>query len=285
MPHTNSAYTTNYSGGGVGIFGGGNNITIVENTWTNIGTVANTNNSQVVAADGFVWLQTGGNAFIARNTITNYLLEAIQLNAGPSAVVGNVNATVANVCGACGVAAGGSGSPGLTGFGLSNYSTTYVGNWISGGWAGEHGGGSVGQTFTINFSGNSLYLFPPFQELGSWPSAVASIQGCQTLNLCGNTLVTGSYAVCYADTCSNALILNNNFSGVTYCGIGYMWVENSLPNAQIYGNILGQGVTFHAKPQPYNGFGWFLKQNQYLNGSALVPPFLDPAASSAHISN
>jgi hypothetical protein len=259
----------------------------VENTWTNIGTVANTNNSQVVAADGFVWLQTGGNAFIGRNAIGNYEMEAIQLNAGPSTVVGNVNSTVVNMCGACGVAAGngGSGSPGLTGFGLSNYSTTYVGNWISGGWAGEHGGGSVGQTFTINFSGNSLYLFPPFQELGSWPSAMASIQGCQTLNLCGNTLVTGSYAVCYADTCSNALILNNNFSGVTYCGIGYMWVENSLPNAQIYGNILGQGVTFHAKPQPYNGFGWFLKQNQYLNGSALVPPFLDPAASSAHISN
>ncbi len=152
--------------------------------------------------------------------------------------------------------------------------------------AGEHGGGGVTNTFTINFSGNYLCLFPPLEQAGSWPSAVAEIGGCQTLNLCGNTLVSGGFGVWYEENCANALVLNNDFSGVTHCGIGYMWTENSLPNAQIYGNKLGQGVTFHAKPQLYNGFGWFLKQNQYLNGSTTVfPPFLDPVSSAAHVSN
>ena len=128
-------------------------------------------------------------------------------------------------------------------------------------------------------------LTPSFAKASAFAQPAAAIAGCQTLNLCGNTLVSGGYGVWYEENCANALILNNDFSGVTYCGIGYMWTENSLPNAQIYGNVLGQGVSFHAKPQPYNGFGWFLKQNQYLNGFSNVPPFLDPASSAAHVSN
>ena len=128
-------------------------------------------------------------------------------------------------------------------------------------------------------------LTPSFAKASAFAQPAAAIAGCQTLNLCGNILVRGGYAVWYEENRANALVLNNDFSGATCRAIGYLFGDSALPNAQIYGNILGEGVSFHAQIMPYNGFGWFLKQNQYRNGSAIVPAFLDPAASSARLSN
>jgi hypothetical protein len=59
----------------------------------------------------------------------------------------------------------------------------------------------------------------------------------------------------------------------------------SLQNAQIFRNILGKGLTFHTQVSYPYSFDWFLNQNQYVNGAMSVPPFLDPAASAAHVSN
>jgi hypothetical protein len=67
-----------------------------------------------------------------------------------------------------------------------------------------------------------------------------------------------------------------------------IWARiSSRTNAagQVVGNIIGQGINFHVQMPPGQGFGWFLNQNQYLNGSTNVPAFLDPASSSAHVSN
>jgi hypothetical protein len=72
-----------------------------------------------------------------------------------------------------------------------------------------------------------------------------------------------------------------------YRGIGYVnYPEIAQPNAEVFSNILGEGVSFHAE-LPWSGtFGWFLNQNTYINSASnSVPPFLDPASSSAHVSN
>ena len=87
--------------------------------------------------------------------------------------------------------------------------------------------------------------------------------------------------------CSMAVILDDDFSGATFRGIGYMLGIGpaSLENAQVYGNTLGEGVSFHAQILPYSGSRWFLNQNHFRNGSNTVPAFLDLVASSAHLSN
>ena len=60
---------------------------------------------------------------------------------------------------------------------------------------------------------------------------------------------------------------------------------SSLPNACVFGNQLGKGVTFHAQITEAQSLGWFFKQNTYYNGTNVVAtPFLDPVGSSAHIS-
>ena len=114
-----------------------------------------------------------------------------------------------------------------------------------------------------------------------------SVQYCQKANVCGNTLFSGGYGFGFALTNGSALILNNNFSGATYRGIGYGSAGDSLNAAQIFGNILGEGVSFHVQIPYTNSFGWFLgTNNTYLNAfSNSVPPFLDPASSAVHISN
>jgi hypothetical protein len=60
--------------------------------------------------------------------------------------------------------------------------------------------------------------------------------------------------------------------------------SESLRKACIVRNLLRQGASFHAQLDVTNTFGWFFIQNQYLKGSAIVLPFIDPASSSAHIS-
>ena len=278
--------TVDRANNNVSIMASAFNVIIVENIYNGNSTRTNinTNTFGYFGPDGFVWLQSGGNAFVARNAITNYMLEAIQVNAGPNAVVANTEYSLLSVQGCCGLCAVGANQPGLTGKGLSNYSTTFIGNSIYGGCEGEQGFGNPGYPYTLNFSGNSLYLFPPFDEVGSGPSAAAEIGNFQTINICGNTLLNGSFGVWYDANCGSVLILNNDFSGATYRGIGYMNGDSSLPNAQIYQNIFGEGLSFDAQIAPYNGSGWFLYGNQRPTGQNSVPLFLDPAASSTHIS-
>jgi len=84
----------------------------------------------------------------------------------------------------------------------------------------------------------------------------------------------------------NALILNNNFSGAAYRGIGYRSAGDYLSTAQIFGNTLCEGVSFHVQATYTNSFGWFLGGNTNVDTNLnIVPLFLDPAASAVHIFN
>jgi hypothetical protein len=83
-----------------------------------------------------------------------------------------------------------------------------------------------------------------------------------------------------------ALILNNNFNNAASRSVDYGSLEDSLTTAQIFGNILGDGVGFRGQLASANSFGWFLGNNTYLNATSnTVAPFLDPASSAIHIFN
>jgi hypothetical protein len=118
------------------------------------------------------------------------------------------------------------------------------------------------------------------------PSVIAdAVNGCSP-NLCGNTLLAGDYALWYLGENGSALVLNNDFGAAAYRGIGYGTIGDSLNAAQIYGNTLGQGVSFHVQVGITNGFGWFLGNNIYTNASGNSgPPFLDPISAPVHFSS
>jgi hypothetical protein len=80
--------------------------------------------------------------------------------------------------------------------------------------------------------------------------------------------------------------MDNDFRGVTYGAIGYASTGDYITSAQIFSNVLGEGVSFHVQLPYTNSFGWFLGNNIYSNTNAnSVPLFTDPASSVMHIFN
>ncbi len=295
---TNTSNTVGYYGS-VGVFCGGSpscNISILENTYngnTNLAPSTNnpfgyvsTKDSEAPAPDGFVWFQSGGNIFVARNTIMNYSLEGIQMSAGPNAVVGNTYYSLINDPSCVALAANCGGFQALLGTNAVNYCNCFIGNLVYGGQCGVV---VMGQEtlpmYSVNVSGNYFTLYPPFPD--SYPPGSLAVDwNCTRLNVFGNTLATGPRGVTFGANCGNAVIMNNNFANVTYCGIGYNSGVGSLQSASIFNNILGQGSTFHVQLPYADSFGWFLSQNECLNAANnIVPPFLDPIGSAVHISN
>jgi hypothetical protein len=286
---------SNTNFGNVGILGIGFNFVVIENTFNGNTNLAPASFGDVstnmyyngwIAPSGFVWFQIGGNFFAARNAITNYSLEGIQVNLGPNSIVGNTYSTVVNDYSACALDALGA----WAGYGPSHTSqdeaTCFIGNSVYGGRAGVEAAPVGTVLYTINCSGNTFTLYPAYNEVNQPPAAAAGIDLCQAASVCGNTLVTGGYGLLFTRSNGRALLLNNNFAGATYRGIGHETGIDTLTNAQILGNTLGEGVSFHAQLPYANTFGWFFRQNTYLDASSnSVPPFLDPASSAAHLSN
>ena len=100
----------------------------------------------------------------------------------------------------------------------------------------------------------------------------------------GNILAAGGHGLAFNSLCGSTLIMNNDFASVTYRGIGLGEFGGVVQSAIIVNNIIGRGSTFNVQLPPANSFGWFLYQNQYLNGSGQsVPPFMDPAGSAVHV--
>jgi hypothetical protein len=301
---TNSspANTPNTTGfyGSVGIFGDGTpdyNINILDNTYngnTNLAPDTNnpfgyvsTNATQMLAPNGFVYFQSGGNYFIARNTILNYELEGVQLSGGPSSVVGNTYYTLVSVGACCALAMNAAWTLAVIGTNAINYSACFIGNSVYGGRNGQspQGQGNSMPVYCLNFSGNELILYPPFAH-ADYPGAAVSLQNTTSANVFGNTLVSGGHGVVFASGCGNAVVMNNDFANVSYRGVGLAGGGGSLRNAAIFNNILGQGVSFHVELPYTDSFGWFLEGNTCLNGSSnSVPPFLDPLSSAVHMSN
>jgi hypothetical protein len=168
---------------------------------------------------------------------------------------------------------------------LLNYSTTFVGNSVYSGRHGALGTDITNESATINFSGNSITNYPPFNEYGHGPGAAANLGMCRAINMFGNTLVSGGYGFNCSTNSTNIIIANNNFSGTTFGGvaaIGYGFAQGSL----LASNVMSQGYGFHVQLLNSNSFSWFLYNNQYLNtNNTAVPPFVDPPGTAIHISN
>jgi len=287
---SNTSHTAGNGGSRVGIFstaGTNYNLNVTGNTY--IGNSALTSVSTTnYAPDGFFWIQAGGNVFLANNTISNNYYEGVQLNAGPNAVVGNTYGTLVRDGSCCALNAFQNNYPGATGYDSINYSTCFVGNSVYGDSCGEYGvaNGQPALPYTINFSGNYLTLPSSFDEGGPSPGAAVSAQYCQSANICGNTLISGGYGLVYTLTNNTTLVLKNNFSNAACRGIGYGTSADSLNSAQIFGNLLGEGVSFHVQLPYSNSFSWFLDRNTFLDTNFnVVPPFIDPISSSIHIGN
>jgi hypothetical protein len=240
------------------------------------------------AGNGLVYDQGGGNFFVLRNFITNNAIEAVQFNAGPGTVTGNTFWSWGNHD-ACGAFAANLYLSGATGTSYPNYSATFIGNSVTGNSYGAYNDFSFAQgPYTLNMSGNSLSLFLPVTnpttENLPFGSAV-EVFGCQNLNVCGNTMTSGGTAVFYyyAASCSNSVILANNFSGASFGGIEDFGTGPEI-DQQVIGNVLGRGYGYHLKTLSWEGPNWFLYNNQYVNTNAVtVPIFTDSADLWAHI--
>jgi hypothetical protein len=285
---------------GVGGTGSNYNFVVIGNTFNGNCSIAltNTNSSSPATQqdfvnttngwfgpDGFAWFQSTANAFLARNFITNNALEAFQMSEGPTSVVGNTFYTLINDYSSCAL----NGALGPAQYYGVNNSTTFIGNWVYGE---RHGALLVASTTNgsasplLTVSGNWLNLSPPLSMTNDSPGSAATLQICQQANVFGNTLVAGGHGVLFASDCANAVILNNNFAGAAYRGIGYATMGDSLTTAQVFGNTLTEGVSFHIQVPCSNSFGWFIGSNTYVtNISIRVPLFIDPTSSAIHIYN
>jgi parallel beta-helix repeat protein len=241
------------------------------------------------AGNGFLFYQDGGNFFALRNFITNNAEEAIQFGAGPATVAGNTFWSWGNNDDCCALAPNMSPAYGGAGNGTTsypNYSVTFVGNLVTGNSFGACNDAGGQGPYTLNMSGNSLSLFlavtnPTTVNLPY--GAAVYVSGCQNLSVCGNTMTSGSVGVYYSTSCSNSVILGNNFSGVSR-GSLEDWGTGPEIDQQAIGNILGTGYSYHLKAIFQQGPNWFLYNNQYINSNSVaVPPFTDAASLPAHI--
>jgi hypothetical protein len=289
-PGTNTPNTGPYYFG-VGIFADDfvNNIGVVGCTFDGNPNATGYITSQEGAANGFLYFEYGGNWFAMGNFVTNNAEEAMQFVGGPTAVAGNTFHSWANNWAALALAAQlDTFYQGLTGYGQSNYSTTFVGNWVWGNIFGECVDNFVNNgQFTLNFSGNYLDLFlevaNPYTNGGD--GAMVYVTDCQPLNVCGNTLVQGEHGISFAGESSNSVILANNFIGVEHSSIIDLGSgSTTVEDAQVINNILSYGDSYHLKVPFSEGPNWFLYNNQYINSASnAVLPFLDAASLPAHI--
>ncbi len=296
---TNTA-NTSPNNGGVGIFSSASpdyNVNVVENVYngnTNLAALTNvpqgyinTNEYQLLTPNGLVWFQGGGNYFVARNSITNYGTEAVQITGGPSSIVGNTFYTLLNSDACCALNFF-AGEPALLGTNPTAYSACFIGNQVYGG---RHGAlleknSTFGPVDFINFSGNWISVFPPLPQVYSYPGDAIRVENCTAANVFGNTLAAGGHGVSFGVICGQALIMNNDFAAADYRGIGLSFGGGDLARAEIVNNIIGQGSTFHIELPATNSFGWFLYRNSFVDAdSNAVPPFIDPPGSAVHVSD
>ena len=195
--------------------------------------------SQFGAGNGLILTQNGGNFFLLRNFVANNAEEAINCYSGPITAAGNTFWSWGNN-NSCGAFAVNLELPGATGTSYANYSATFIGNSVTGNSFGPYNDvTNEPGSYSLNVSGNSLSLFLPASDPSTNGIHNSSIYvwNCQNLNVCGNTMNYGGIAIYYSASCSNSVILANNFSGVSFSSIEDFGVGSEV-SQQVIGNIL-----------------------------------------------
>ncbi len=292
---TVSLTTSNTPLGGVGVFsdaGQVRNIVVLDNVYNgNPGMTSVNTNELYDAGDGIVYLQGGGNWFVARNRVTNYGLEGAQMNSGPASGAGNIFDT--QVTGASTTAyvmawTGWWGAMGVLGRN-PDHSFSMVGNSIRGGRYGNLGHNHYNTSVTpqrVHFTGNTVELFPAINAFvdHDYPSAASREYWAEFLNVSGNTLVAGGHGVVWVNNGTNALILKNDFGAASYRALSFTSTNTGVLNITAARNILNQGSASHVRPRVEDAPGWFLLRNTYrMNGSTnSINPFIEPSGSPVH---
>lgn len=149
-------------------------------------------------ADGFLWFQNGGRISVTGNTIRNYKLEAVQMNAGPATMTGNVFETVigAGSSSACLAYVDHPASP------IVHPQYAFIGNTVAGGGAGVkfHGtdvqAGNAPNSFGTVI-GNQFRLNTAVGVPGSLTFAVGA-QKMEQLIVSGNIVESAHQLFCYS---------------------------------------------------------------------------------------
>jgi len=277
MQKSISATTTNWPVNGLGIFvkaGGAVNLNLIACSFN--GHVNPTNTDPSWCADGILWCQNAywgsngiadGNWFAARNTITNYGLEAIQWNSGPAAAVQNRFSTTFST-----------GSTGALNHDLDSISTgpsgqandlsfAFTGNIVMGG---QQGLLSKPQICTADLlvSGNTFNLDLTLPVYADWPGAAVNEGWVDKLNVSGNTLIGGEQGICVQYALTNAVILGNDFTAANLRSVDTEKMGGNavgaIQNAQLIKNKLAGGDSFQLRAPLPDGTHYFLLQNSYV---------------------
>ena len=269
------------------------NLIVTDNIFTGNPTLTNVTPafgtpafSYVDASEGLVWFQGGGNWFVARNSISNYSAEAIQVNAGPAAVVGNYLDTRVSHTAATALH-GDAIWPTATVNSNADYVISMVGNHVIGGRYGQSALNSSTneKPFHLNFSGNTLSLYPAFNSNDDYPGAAVASSQMKMANVSGNTLLAGDQGVRWLDNCTNAIVLKNRFTNVTYRALVYDGTNGAVRTVAVLKNELGQGASYHLKVRPQEAGSYFLWSNRYYNSSGVpvTNAFLDYPDAPVHL--
>jgi hypothetical protein len=138
--------------------------------------------------------------------------------------------------------------------------------------------------YRVHLCGNTANLYPPVPFFADYPAALAYGTWMESINLCGNTLVAGGHGIVWADRCTNAVILKNDFSTATYRSLSYLGTNGSVGTIVVAKNILSQGVSQHLRLRYEDGNAYFLIRNRYqaFGSTNQINPFIDAAASPVH---
>jgi hypothetical protein len=131
------------------------------------------------------------------------------------------------------------------------------------------------------FSGNTVTLLPAW-EYYDYPGAALTFRTSSRGNISGNTLLGAGHAVRWRGSCTNAIVLKNNFAAAYPRALVYDDSDHVAQNFQILKNILGHGSSYHLKINHADSDKFFLWKNIYTNGVSAVDPFLDPASAPVH---
>lgn len=268
------------------------NLVVIENVYNGSSGMSSVNtNAEIDAGDGIVYLQGGGNWFVARNFITNYGLEGVQFSAGPGAGVANDFGTLVSSPSATAYVSAWTGWLGASEMTNNNldHSFTMVGNRIYGGRHGQLGGNHFNVSSTpqrVHFNGNSIEVHPTINAAiaHDYPGAAVTGQWMEFLNACGNTLISGGHGVRWKDNGTNALILKNDFSAASYRAFSVTSTNAGLLTITAAKNLLNQGSASHVRMRTEDSSGWYLLRNSYrANGPTnSLNPFIEPTGGSTH---
>lgn len=285
----------------VGIFAtSATNWVVVDNYYDGSGTASGaicyTNADHT---DGILWAQDGGNVYVARNVITNYDLEGVQINGGPGAVVGNYYSTFPYMLATCALNLDDGVGRGVTG-NDSDLSFAFIGNYVKGGrnavLASLKTNAVPVNNNTINISGNDVQVNPPWDfpdpyGYGDGFGGLCYLGRCSRLTVSGNTH-RGEGSACQAWIGLKELdIFANDLRGnVTNC-VSLIFSQDPAASAYpdravIANNLMSPGAGAHLRVEAQAATNVFLLRNACYDAGGtqlLSAPILSPANAPVNI--